>query len=189
MVSGKRKVCLLTISPSETMLSYCLRKRSESILAMYLRYVNESLVTVTESYEAIVSFAFESQAAGFAQLDVNFSLAASDSDKLDFKIYVNGEDSGRIIRHWTRAGCEEQLHVFHLAVLPKGNNTISVYARVNSGSAHIPASGLFAAVVVHGGTGGVRDKFAYVDYVPLRVTENKCIFADITDSMNGGIEE
>lgn len=157
--------------------------------AMYLRYVNEGLITITDSSAAIASFAFESQAAGFAQLDVSFSLAASDSDKLNMKIFVNGEDSGRIIRHWTRAGCEEQLHVFHLAELPRGNNTIAVYAQVYSGSAHIPAGGLMAAVVVHGANGGnAKDRLVFADYAPISITDSKCVFADITESINGGTQ-
>lgn len=164
---------------------------NSKLSAMYLRHINESLVTITDSSSPLAGFEFESQAAGFAQVDVSFSLAASDSDKLDMKIYVNGEDSGRVIRHWTRAGCEEQLHVFHLAELPRGNNTIAVYARVYSGTAHIPPGGLLAAVVVHGASGGsAKDKLTLIDYVPLSVAYSQTVLADITDSMsmNGGTE-
>ncbi|MGN0651083.1 MAG: hypothetical protein ACI4KM_11650 [Oscillospiraceae bacterium] len=157
--------------------------------AMYLKYINESLVTITDSSAPIAGFSFESQAEGFAQIDVSFSLAASDSDKLDMKIFVNGEDSGRIIRHWTRAGCEEQLHVFHIAELPQGKNTVSVYAQVYSGSANIPPHGLLAAVVVHGARGGnAKDKAVFSDYASVCVTESRFGLADITESINGGTE-
>ena len=166
-----------------------LQQLLDMLSAMYIHYTNESTIAVTDTPAEIAEFEFESQAEGFMQLDVSLSLTASAAGRLDFMVYVNGEDCGRKIKHRTRAECEELLHVFHLARLPKGKNTVKVCAALNSGTAIIPEGRLFAAIVVHGANGsGARDRLNLADYVPLRVTDTKCSMAAITESINGGIE-
>ena len=36
--------------------------------------------------------------------------------------------------------------------------------------------------------GSAKDRLVFADYAPISITDSKCVFADITESINGGTQ-
>lgn len=174
-------------------LSEQLEQLKKALAAMYLKYDNDSQISISAAPIDVATFAFEANGDTFVQLDVNFTVSDSSAEDLIIDVYVNNEQiPRRAVHHFTGNGEKSLLHYYFLADgLKAGLNTIRVQMSAPSGSAYILPRQLLATLVGHGVTSGGALAFKRTIceiFTKAQLDGTKFFAADISDAANSDTE-